>query len=509
MLVEEKIKNGENIVKDDKENKISSEKNIQEIPEKKTYINFHFCSISISIIITYVFIIDSISSNIINRVVFYEYEFEFEIFLILLEEIFNICFYIIASKKIEVFKKLLGEITFKDFYKLKYQYIGYTLFSILMALISLLGYQLVKNIPMYVNLRKFVTVMIFTYRFFFKKQKIGKINIIVIILLTAGAIFAGIDDYDTDYIGFLVIFSKNTLTVINLEITENLKKKNGISNLKLLAYKSFISPPLLLIIMFAFGEHKEIINYFNSPHNFSYVSLFLCLFFNIFILIINNLSFFISNEKNNSLFTQLLSDSKYIFITLFSFFILKTFSFTWKNILGLLLSTLGAVIISISSMYDNIQFKKKIQKDKKRFIELSNIEEMDSNNEDKNTNINNNDMNINKDNKEENNDTNNNNISTRSTDFEDNNNDSSINISNDNISNININNNDDNINNNIDNINNNIDNINKPNDGDIINNNITNKNESNIDSNDKSNNDNINLNINENINSNDEEKLYN
>ena len=256
--------------------------------------------------------------------------------------------------------------------------------------------------------------------------------------------------------------------------------------------------------MFAFGEHKEIINYFNSPHNFSYVSLFLCLFFNIFILIINNLSFFISNEKNNSLFTQLLSDSKYIFITLFSFFILKTFSFTWKNILGLLLSTLGAVIISISSMYDNIQFKKKIQKDKKRFIELSNIEEMDSNNEDKNTNINNNDMNINKDNKEENNDTNNNNISTRSTDFEDNNNDSSINISNDNISNININNNDDNINSN------NIDNINKPNDGDIINNNITNKNESNIDSNDKSNNDNINLNINENINnSNDEEKLDN
>ena len=94
-----------------------------------------------------------------------------------------------------------------------------------MALISLLGYQLVKNIPMYVNLRKFVTVMIFTYRFFFKKQKIGKINIIVIILLTAGAIFTGIDDYDTDYIGFLVIFSKNTLTVINLEITENFKKK--------------------------------------------------------------------------------------------------------------------------------------------------------------------------------------------------------------------------------------------------------------------------------------------
>ena len=73
---------------------------------------------------------------------------------------------------------------------------------------------------------------------------------------------------------------------------------------------------------------------------------------------ITNSSFFISNEKNTSLFTQLLSDTKYIFITLISYSVLKTFVFTWKNILGLFISTLAAIIITISTLYDNIEFKK-------------------------------------------------------------------------------------------------------------------------------------------------------
>ena len=409
-----------------------------EIQEEKSYINLYFCNITIGIIFTYVFILCSITSNIIDRVIFYKYEFEFEVFLLLLQEIFNIAFYIMASNRSKVFKSLSGEISFRDFYKLKFQYLGYTLFSILKALISLLGYKLVRNIPMYVNLRKLVSVMIFTYQFFFKKKKMKKVNIGVVALLTAGAILAGIDDYDIDYIGYLVIFCKNSLNVINLEISENFKKKNGVSNVKLLAYKSFISPPLLLIILFSYGENREIIHYFKSEHDYSFFSLFIFLLVNKIIILINNLSFFISNEKNNSLFTQLLSDSKYIFITLLSYFILKTFTFTWKNILGLILSTFGAIIITISSIYENVEFKKnKIKKDKKRFVELSNIDEIDTNIDDKITNINdiNNASNSIDETKEEKDDSDINNISAKITEIEDNENNDSINVSNDNINN--------------------------------------------------------------------------
>ena len=71
-----------------------------------------------------------------------------------------------------------------------------------------------------------------------------------------------------------------------------------------------------------------------------------------------NASFFISNEKNTSLFTQLVSDTKYIVITFISYVVLQSFVFTWKNITGLFLSTLAAIIITINSLYYNIKFNK-------------------------------------------------------------------------------------------------------------------------------------------------------
>ena len=88
------------------------------------------------------------------------------------------------------------------------------------------------------------------------------------------------------------------------------------------------------------------------------MSLAFFLFISCSVVMITNSSFFISNEKNTSLFTQLLSDTKYIVITLISYSVLKSFTFTWKNVTGLCLSTLAAIIISTTTLYDNIQFQK-------------------------------------------------------------------------------------------------------------------------------------------------------
>ena len=293
-----------------------------------------------------------------NRIIFLKYKFKFNVTFIFLQQFFCLIFFSIVSKYSKLFHKQAGEVSFNDFYKLKYQYIAYTIFFIIKTITSFLGYQLVTNIPMYVNLRKFLTAMTFIYQCCFKKKKISNINILVVILLTLGAFLAGIDDYSTDFKGYLAVFMKNSLNLINLEVSENFKKKNGVTNLKLLVYNSFLSTPLLLVSIFTFGEFKRLVKYFNDEHDFNYVSLFFYLFISCTVVMITNSSFFISNEKNTSLFTQLLSDTKYIVITLISYSVLKTFSFTCKNILGLLISTLAAIIITISTLCDNIQFEK-------------------------------------------------------------------------------------------------------------------------------------------------------
>ena len=325
---------------------------------KKIYLNLYCCKLSVGIIFTYIFIICSITINIVNRVIFLKYKFKFNMTFIFLQQFFCMIFFSIVSKYSKVFHNQTGEVSFRDFCKLKYQYIAYSIFFIIKTITSFLGYQLVTNIPMYVNLRKFLTAMTFIYQCCFKKKRISNINILVVILLTLGALLAGIDDYSTDIKGYLAVFMKNTLNLINLEVSENFKKRNGVTNLKLLVYNSFLSTPILLISIFSLGEFGKLVQYFSDEHDFNYITLFFYLFISCLVVMITNSSFFISNEKNTSLFTQLLSDTKYIFITLISYSVLKTFVFTWKNILGLFISTLAAIIITISTLYDNIEFKK-------------------------------------------------------------------------------------------------------------------------------------------------------
>ena len=358
-------------INDNNENNPFSDINTE---DENSNVNCHFCDIKAGILFTYIFIACSITISIINRVIFYQYEFEFNFFIIFLQQMFHLAFYIIASWKSELFNKEAGDISFQDFYNMPMIYFGYSIFFIFKNFFAFLGYQIVRNIPMYVNLRRLVTVMSFLYNYFFKTRRISSVNILVVFLLTIGAILSGIDDYKNDIIGIIIVFCENILSLINLEISENFRKIHGISNIKLLAYNSFILPPILLILMFIFGEFKDIKNYFNTEHDFSYYGLFINLLISCSIICINNLSFFVSNEKNTSLFTQLLSDVKYIFISILSYFILKTFSFTIKNILGLFISTLGAMIITISTMYENIDFNrnKKDIIDPRKFIEMSN-----------------------------------------------------------------------------------------------------------------------------------------
>ena len=342
--------------------KTSSSSTELNIVEKKKYINLYICHLSVGIIFTYIFIMCSITINIVNRVIFWKYKFKFNFTLVLLQQLFCMIFYTICSKKSEVFIAETGGVSFEDFWKLKFQYIGYCIFFILKTVTSFLGYQLVTNIPMYVNLRKFLTAMTFIYQYFCKKKKISNVNIFVVILLTLGAFLTGIDDYSTDIKGYLAVLMKNMFNLVNLEVSENFKKINGLTNLKLLVYNSFLSTPLLLITIFANGELFKLVNYFKEEHDFSYIHLIFFLIISCSIVMVTNASFFISNEKNTSLFTQLVSDTKYIVITFISYVVLKSFVFTWKNITGLFLSTLAAIIITVTSLYDNIKFKKNEKK---------------------------------------------------------------------------------------------------------------------------------------------------
>jgi drug/metabolite transporter (DMT)-like permease len=328
--------------------------------EKRKYINFIFCQISIGIIATYLYIAMSICMNMINRILFHTYKFRFNFTILFCQQFFCLVTFVILSYTSETFRKKAGELSYNDYKKLRKNYISFAFVFILNNFIGFIGSQLIVNTPMFLTLRKLVLVMIYLYDVFFGKKKLSCFTSTCVLVVTFGTVMAGIEDFSADYIGYIIVIVYNALTVLYNKMTETFKRDTGVPNLKLLVYNSFLSCPFLFVSIFVSGEHKKLMNYLNGEKIFegSYIGAFVYLFFFCAFCVALILSFFISNEKNSSLFTAMLSNSKDVIITGLSYFWLKGTKFTFFIIGGLLISTVGAVLIAVKSMYDNLRKKK-------------------------------------------------------------------------------------------------------------------------------------------------------
>ena len=335
--------------------------------EPKTYLNCGCFHISIGLVVTYIYIVLSILLNINNRIIYHNYNFQFNFTFMLIQQFFCMILFSCCGSRSKIFTQNTGEISWQDFIKYKYYYISFGIIFILNILSSFYGNQLVVNVSMYVTLRKLVLVMVFFIDYFFFKKKIDSFTIISIFFITIGTILIGSDDFTSDYFGYTVVIINNILTIIYVKFSEVFKKKTGISNLKLLVYNSYLSLPVLIVCNIISGEYMKIINYFQFQ-NFegTYHGFFAFLISSCFLCIMLNSSFFISNEKNSSLFTQLLSNSKDIFMSFLSYFVLKNNKLTIKIIIGLVISTIGATLISMRSIRDNLKInnKKEVSKEK-------------------------------------------------------------------------------------------------------------------------------------------------
>ena len=316
----------------------------------KTYINLIFCELSLGLIMAYSYITLSGSMTIINRLIFNNYLFKFNfIFLFVQQFLSSIAFLLIS--KTECFKKQVGEISISDFKSLKQHYILFDFIFIGNTIIGFYGHQLVVNTPMFLTLRKLCTAMYYFYDIIFEKKKIESYISISLFLITVGTILAGITDFTVDYIGYLVVIIFNCMTVLYNKLTENFRKKTGVPNLKLLVYNTFLSCPFLFLGIIISREYQSIVDYFDDGDNYG-VIFFILLGSSLAIIL--QFCMFLSNEKTSSLFTSMMGQCQNIIVTLIGKFVLVGNKFTWNIIGGLIISTIGATIISIKSFLANM-----------------------------------------------------------------------------------------------------------------------------------------------------------
>ncbi len=298
--------------------------------------------------------------------------FRFNLTLMFIQQFLCMITFILVSRT-QKFKVKAGEISFSDFLKLKNNYLTFAFIFIMNNLAGFYGNQLIINTPMFLTLRKLILVMLFFYDLIIMKKKINCFTIICIFLVTLGSIIAGIEDFSNDYVGYIVVIVYNSLTVFYNKYTETFRKKTGVSNLKLLVYNSFLSCPVLFAFTFISGEYWKLKTYLGTkPFEGTFNGLVFYLFLSGGFCVNLILGFFVSNEKNSSLFTALLSNCKDIFITIIGYFTLKGNKFTVCIIGGLLMSTVGAVMIGTKTLIDNILSKKKTKEDGFKPVKVKN-----------------------------------------------------------------------------------------------------------------------------------------
>ena len=248
--------------------------------EKKTYINLYICQISVGIIFTYLYIIISVLMNVINRVIFHTYKFKFNFTILFCQQLFCLITFIYLSNKSEKFRNQVGELSFYDFKKLYKNYFLFSLVFLLNNLSGFIGNQLIINTPMFLTLRKLVLVMIYLYDILIGKKKLSCFTTSCVFMITFGSILAGIENFSSDYKGYIVVIIYNSLTVLYNKMTETFKKKTGIPNLRLLVYNSFLLCPTLFGLIFLSKEHKALYIYMtgNQTNFRRKLFWFICLF---------------------------------------------------------------------------------------------------------------------------------------------------------------------------------------------------------------------------------------
>ena len=336
------------------------------------HLNLGICHLNLGLIFVYIYIIASSLSSIITRILFHTYQFKFNFTLFFLEQL--ICAFVFAF-----FKKNI-QIDFQTFLKNLYFYLGFSTVYILNVLSVFYGHQLVKNVSMYFSLKKLTPLMLFFIDCFVGKKKISLITIISIFLLVGGSILVAKDSFTADYLGCGIVLISNILTIAYSKLTEIYHKITGYTNIKLLFYNIFLTLPILFIGIFLTGEYQKLYDYFYGIEDNGSEGSFMGLSFFIFLygLICSILtsSFFISNEKNSSLITKLLSNSRAIFVTVaLHIFDKKKNKLNTPILLGLILAIIGSILINIESIMKNIN------KHKHKEEETENISESGDNND--------------------------------------------------------------------------------------------------------------------------------
>ena len=326
--------------------------------QKKEFISCNFFEISVGILHTYCFLIFSLLLRTVNRKMNFELYYKCDFLVLLFQEIIALFTYFILYKFSRTFANSIGAISLNDFTNNFYYYITFTLIYLVLKLSELFNEAPSEQLYCFNNLKRFSLIFVFICEYSIIKLKISKVYILSFFICIFSSFFYVLNSLKIiDKKLIIVSIIRNILFASFCYIVFSFRKRYSGSPTKMLIYGSILSIPTCIINFFLTKEKNELKEFLNSKGEPGKILLLLII--SSFISIVFQYSFLSSIEKNTSLVTQLLNDSKRNFVNCVEFFSNDSLDKKETTIIGLIMGLFGNVLIFVMHIYENVRLKEK------------------------------------------------------------------------------------------------------------------------------------------------------
>jgi solute carrier family 35 protein len=231
---------------------------------------------------------------------------------------------------------------------------------------------------MFAALRKIVFIFVAILDLYSGELKFNFIYFISTVLILIGSLIIGLVDSTKDYFGYIFTMINNVITLIYFIYSRKCRKITKSSHVKLITYNSILILPILFFCIILSKEHLRLIKYYQELDKKLLPGLICFILASCGLTILMNSLYFISNEQNTSLVTQILQHSRDFFAALLNYFMIKNAQIDLISCIGILLSAVGAFFIKMPNICDN--YRKKEEKKNEKLLsgqegrELENME---------------------------------------------------------------------------------------------------------------------------------------
>ncbi|QDZ24235.1 sugar phosphate transporter [Chloropicon primus] len=216
---------------------------------------------------------------------------------------------------------------------------------------ALMGLNRVQ-VPVYSTVKRLTPMLVLGVKVCVMRKRPHPHVLTSVVLVVAGCVVAGAGDLSFDAAGYTLSFMSSFFQAAYLLVVEHTGAEKGVGSAELLLYNSVLSLPFLLLLVVLTGEVYHIGEaYRDATIQGSLFPLLLLLCSCMGCLL--NYSIFLCTINNSALTTTIVGVLKGVLSTLLGFFLLGGVRFSWLNVVGIFMNTLGGC------MYTAVKYRQK------------------------------------------------------------------------------------------------------------------------------------------------------